>query len=77
MEINVLIFGQLADIIGKSSIKFYEVSDTDALQKSLLQQYPAFEKLTFSIAVNKNIIQQKMNLNNEDEVALLPPFSGG
>ncbi|WP_339609426.1 MoaD/ThiS family protein [uncultured Planktosalinus sp.] len=47
------------------------------MKKKLQQQYPALVELTFSIAVNKKIIQQKTLLNPEDEVALLPPFSGG
>ncbi len=77
MEITILFFGQLAEVTGKSSQKLSDITDTDELKKKLQQQYPALVELTFSIAVNKKIIQQKTLLNPEDEVALLPPFSGG
>lgn len=77
MEITCLFFGQLAEVTGKSSQKLAGITNTDELKKSLQQQYPALEKLTFSIAVNKKMIQQNTTLQPEDEVALLPPFSGG
>lgn len=77
MEIKIIFFGQLAEVTGKSNIILTGISDTDGLKKSLQQQYPALKELTFSIAINKKIIQEKTNLKSEDEVALLPPFSGG
>lgn len=77
MEITCLFFGQLAEVTGKLSQKLTGITDTDELKKSLQQQYPALEKLTFSIAVNKKMIQQNTTLKPEDEVAFLPPFSGG
>ncbi|PJB11768.1 MAG: molybdopterin synthase sulfur carrier subunit [Flavobacteriales bacterium CG_4_9_14_3_um_filter_40_17] len=77
MEISILFFGQLAEIIGKPSLSLSNVSNTDDLKAHLQQQFPALEEMTFSIAVNKNIIQQNTHLNAGDEVALLPPFSGG
>lgn len=77
MKITILFFGQLEEITGTSSIKLTDISDTDDLKNRLQQQFPALEKTTFSIAVNKQIIHQNTGLKSEDEVALLPPFSGG
>lgn len=77
MEINILFFGQLAEVTGTSSQKLSGISDTDALKNRLQIQFPALESLTYSIAVNKKMIQQNTTLKPEDEVALLPPFSGG
>jgi sulfur-carrier protein len=33
--------------------------------------------IKYSIAVNKQVIQNNTTLNPDDTVALLPPFSGG
>lgn len=77
MEINVFLFGQLSESIGKSSLKLTGISTTDELKIRLHQQFPGLEKTTYSIAVNKQIIQKNTPLNSGDEVALLPPFSGG
>jgi len=77
MEITILFFGQLEEITRKSSLKLSGISNTDTLKKSLEDQYPGLENLTYSIAVNKRIIQHNTSLKAEDYVALLPPFSGG
>lgn len=77
MEINVLFFGQLSEVTKTSSLKLADISDTDELQKKLENRFPSLAEMTFSIAVNKKMIQQKTILHAEDEVALLPPFSGG
>ncbi len=77
MKINILCFGQLAEIVGKSSMTLVDISDTDALKNHLQQRFPTLEEMTFSIAVNKQLIQQNTILKPDDEVALLPPFSGG
>jgi len=77
MEINVLLFGQLTDVTGESCIKITEVTDTAELVQQLGKNYPGLKSLEYSIAVNKEIVGQNRLLKDNDEVALLPPFSGG
>ena len=77
MEINVLAFGQIAEITGKSSWKMTSIKDTENLIHSLEEGFPGLMKMKYSIAVNKIIIQHNTELNESDTVALLPPFSGG
>ena len=77
MEINVFVFGQIADITGKPAWKIAKVKDTDELQKKLVEQFPELISIKYSIAVNKNLVQKNTELNEADTVALLPPFSGG
>lgn len=77
MKITILFFGQLEEITGASSLKLNDISDTDDLKNKLQKQFPALEKITFSIAVNKKMMQKNTILKPNDEVALLPPFSGG
>ncbi|MBS1950062.1 MAG: hypothetical protein OJF59_002289 [Cytophagales bacterium] len=77
MEINVLAFGQVADITGKTSWKVPLVKTTNELNQQLIKSYPQLQSTTYLIAVNKKIIQESVELNTDDTVALLPPFSGG
>lgn len=77
MEINLLVFGQVADITGKQSWKISGVQTTDELKQKLEAEYAALKSVSYSIAVNKIIIRDNTSLSDEDIVALLPPFSGG
>lgn len=77
VNINIFFFGQLVEITGMSSLKMTGISETDDLKSSLQQHYPALKNLTYSIAINRQVIQKNTSLKSRDEVALLPPFSGG
>ena len=77
MEINILAFGQIADIAGKNSWTVHDVNDTDSLQKKLEHQFPVLKEMNYLVAVDKTIIQANTLLSSEVTVALLPPFSGG
>jgi molybdopterin converting factor small subunit len=41
------------------------------------QNYPGLRNIAFSLAVNRNIMDSNIELNDKDEIALLPPFAGG
>jgi len=75
MEIKA--FGQLTDIFKKETISIEGVKDLNELKEKLLKSFPALSQKTFVIAVNKQIIRNNVSLNEDAEVALLPPFSGG
>jgi molybdopterin synthase sulfur carrier subunit len=77
MEIHLLAFGQIAEIMGKSAWKMDGLKDTDTLIEKLEMQFPALVKMKYSIAVNKKVIQENTAINENDMIALLPPFSGG
>ena len=77
MEITVLFFGELAEVAGANKIAVQNMSDTQSLTECMVEKYPALKNRTYRIAVNKEVISGKQNLNNGDEVALLPPYAGG
>lgn len=77
MQINVIIFGQIADITGASSLTVENVADTGQLVERLTAAYPALSNAKYAIAVDKKIIKENTPLNNDNTIALLPPFSGG
>lgn len=75
IEVNIIAFGQIAEITGKEFI--LEATDLYSLRNLLLQKFPELLSKKFAIAVNKKLIQQNINLNQNDVVALMPPYSGG
>jgi len=77
MKINVLLFGILTDITGKSNMELKDVESISAVKSWLWRTYPKSKEIDFQIALNKKIIDGKADLKNGDEVALLPPFAGG
>ncbi|MBZ5858325.1 MoaD/ThiS family protein [Flavihumibacter profundi] len=74
---NIIVFGQLTDIIGAAEINFPAVGDTDALKNQLIAKYPQLAELSFVIAVDKKIAAGNTPLQLDSGIALLPPFSGG
>jgi molybdopterin converting factor small subunit len=77
MALNVIIFGQIADVTGTSNITIENISDTNHLVQHLTSLYPALSTAKYAIAVDKKIIKDNTALNNNSTIALLPPFSGG
>jgi MoaE-MoaD fusion protein len=81
MRVHVLLFGRLRDLAGKSSDSL-ELPD-GALVRDLLghylEQVPGMKEMAASlaVAVNREYAGAETRLKSDDEVALLPPVSGG
>lgn len=72
-------FASIAEITGCESVSLDgTTSDTHVLRERLEAQWPAIKNATYALAVNhKIVIQEPYPLTESDEIALLPPFSGG
>jgi len=77
MRINIIFFGQLKDITGSKNLVVEEMDSTDKLILHLNAVYPELINKKYLIAVEKEIISSDTVLNNNDTVALLPPYAGG
>lgn len=77
MKIEILLFGSLCEKIGNATMKVDNIKSTNELLSFIHNNYPSLEKTKFKIAVNKEIISENITLNEKDEIALLPSFSGG
>lgn len=77
MQVNIILFGQLKDIAGRSNIVVEDVPDTEKLMASLHKKYPAIANTKFILAVDKRVVSKNTVLHNNSTVALMPPFSGG
>ncbi len=73
---NILYFGQLVDITKTAQEELSDCKDLNALKIMLEEKYPLLKEKAYIFSVNQKIVQET-SLNNEDEVALMPPFSGG
>ncbi len=77
MKLRILVFGIIADIIREPILESNELTSTDGVKAFLQNEYPALQEIRYVISVNKIIVQQNITLKDGDEIALLPPFSGG
>lgn len=77
MKVNILFFAGLADKTGCSSIDMENINNLDELRRNLRTMFPFLEKASYAIAVNQTVVKGNIQLNNNDEIALLPPFAGG
>ncbi|MGB5319063.1 MoaD/ThiS family protein [Eudoraea sp.] len=80
---TILLFGVTRDIVGSESLSipmsksnsFSKVSD---LRTFLGENYPRLKSISsVAIAVNKKYAKDEDTITNFDEIALIPPVSGG
>ncbi len=70
-------FGMIAETIGKSEEDFNLIENLDALTVELEKKYQKIKDLNYKFAVNQTLAPTNITLNENDEIALLPPFAGG
>lgn len=76
-KVKVLLFGELAQLASAKELQLEGYSNIDDINKYLQKTYPKLASKKYAIALNKTIINESLLLNTGDEIALLPPFSGG
>lgn len=81
MLVRVLVFGQLKEIAspGELQLEVPPGATVASLFAELVGRYPGLEGLASSIAIarNQNFARPDELLEDGDEIALLPPVSGG
>lgn len=75
--LKIKTFGVVAEKTGTGNLIIPFVDNSDKLYLLLLEKHPQLEGVKFAIAVNRQIVHQNTLLAQNDEIALLPPFSGG
>ena len=81
MKINVLFFGLVHDLTGRAEEQV-EVADGEKLEdlcRKYERRFPRLKEVRESLltAVNQEIVERSWPLRDGDEVAFLPPVSGG
>ena len=80
MNLKILTFGIARDILGGSTFPFTTAEGTTVaqLKQSLLDRYPTFGTLSsLLIAVNEEYGDDETIIQEGDDIALIPPVSGG
>ena len=77
MEIQLISFGKIAEFLANQQLDIEEINNTNELQLHLEKKFPPLSKLKYKLAINKVVIQQNTIVKNGDQVAIMPPFSGG
>lgn len=80
MVLEIMAFGITKDIVGKTLINFEmpEGSSVKELKTQLANKYPKIQELkSLLIAVNEEYGDESHILSERDEIALIPPVSGG
>lgn len=76
---NVKLFGIAKDIVGESSLKLQDTIQTSRdLRLFLIESYPEFKNIEgFMIAINQQYAEDLDTISAKDEIAIIPPVSGG
>jgi len=79
MKVNVLAFGIAKDIFGSSNIDVIVEGNTALdLKQTLEAKYPRLKQLaSYMLAVNNDYAQDDNLITERDEIAIIPPVSGG
>lgn len=77
MKIEIMLFGQLTDLLHTTSLTVDAARDTNELNTRLLTVYPQLATARYIMAVNRRTVTENTILTEASTVALLPPFSGG
>lgn len=83
IELRVLYFAKSREVVGKTeeAVQLPAPATAGALQRHLVTAYPELESVLKScvFALNQEYVQMSdsVQLSNGDEVAVIPPLSGG
>ncbi len=79
MQLTIKFFGRLQEAIGDTAVHLDlpDGATVAMLVDQLLAQCPALAAQSFKVAVNRQMAPLEQVLVVGDEVAALPPFSGG
>ena len=80
MQVNILLFGITKDIVGDSKLllELKENAEVIDLKTKIAADYPKLQGLrSLMIAVNNEYALDNRQLKETDEIALIPPVSGG
>ncbi|MEO8885992.1 MAG: MoaD/ThiS family protein [Mucilaginibacter sp.] len=80
MEVNILAFGIAKDIFGAPAVSVQLNNDATVsnLKYLLEHQYPKLKQLaSYMVAVNNEYALDGDTVHQRDEIAIIPPVSGG
>lgn len=78
MKVNIKYFGAIAEKTGRYDelIDVSEPIDSSSISEVLKAKY-GLHDLTYRLSVNRKLVDERIEIKENDEIALLPPFAGG
>lgn len=80
MMVEILAFGIAKDIFGGATteVTYADQMTVATLKEQLEAQYPQLKELaSYMVAVNEAYAEDDVILSAKDEIAIIPPVSGG
>jgi molybdopterin converting factor small subunit len=77
MALTVYLYGQLREMTGTRELVLEGITDTDQLIREMNIRFPGLKEMPCLLAVDRHIIHSNTVLREDQELALLPPYSGG
>jgi molybdopterin synthase sulfur carrier subunit len=74
--VKVLYFGIAQEIAGSAGEEF-AAENTALLRKMIAEKYPRMSSVSFRLALNGRLLTAEASLEENDKIAVLPPFAGG
>jgi sulfur-carrier protein len=75
--IKVKYFGMIAEAVGKGQEEIEMPTYEADLRAFFVDKYPKLVEMTWKIAVDQELVEGIVTLQDRAEVVLLPPFAGG
>lgn len=80
-SMEVILFGISREIVGEKKLTVQpteNIRTVGALKQWMKQKYPQLQKLTsMAVAVDSEYADDEQSLVDDNEVAIIPPVSGG
>jgi len=79
MKVKLLCFGISKDILGSSELSMdVQATSVKELKEELCANYPEFERLSsLRFAVDESYQEDDFSLSEGQQIAIIPPVSGG
>ena len=79
MTYNVLYFGMIAEALTKhkETLHFENTVNVREFREFIKKQYSKLDNMSFQLAINKKITPEETTIEDNSEIAILPPFAGG
>ncbi|MCB0497493.1 MAG: MoaD/ThiS family protein [Cyclobacteriaceae bacterium] len=75
---KVKLFGITREIVGGPILEVDGIGTVGELKAFMMSTYPRIKKLnSLMVAVNSEYAKEDLALHENDEIALIPPVSGG
>ncbi len=78
---KISLYGIAKDIVGSKTIEdpvFDKSKNVAELKKALVLKFPEFAKISsLAVAVDEEYAEDQTQISNKNEIAIIPPVSGG